>query len=394
MNNREGNSAARFERPCDMTNFRFLHISDLHLGKPYGRFDDEVRTDLRKARQDLISAVIATCHSHSLSHILVAGDTFDQEAPTLRLIRQTLTAMGDDPSLNWWIIPGNHDSLAADLIWQTFANHAPQNVHVLSDDSPVELSTGAWLLPVPCPVRAPGYDLTGQMANQVTPIGALRIGLAHGGVVNFRPEEPSAEVIPPDRAERAQLDYLALGDWHGTLKISPYTWYSGAPERDRFKHIGRGVGLLVNLSAPGQLPQVQEIAIGRYDWQALDLNLSPGMEPIVALHRALPADTSLWRNTLVKLQLLGHLHLADRLALQTELTRIAPEFCHFEWSERQLRTEYQPDDLDEIARSGALRVAADLLKDEADNQDLARSERDVADAALTRLYSLVKANAQ
>ena len=40
--------------------------------------------------------------------------------------------------------------------------------------------------------------------------------------------------IAPDRARRAGLDYLALGDWHRTLQIGPATWYAGTPEADRF----------------------------------------------------------------------------------------------------------------------------------------------------------------
>lgn len=376
-----------------MTNFRFLHISDLHLGKPFGRFEDEVRSDLRKARQELIPSVITSAAQHGIEHIVIAGDTFDQETPSLRLIRQTVSAMGSASDLTWWIIPGNHDSLNADLIWQTFDTHAANNIRVLKTNTPVAMSEGVWLLPAPCPVRSPGYDLTEAMATQDTPDGALRIGLAHGGVVNFRPEEPNAETIPLDRAETARLDYLALGDWHGTLQISPRTWYSGTPERDRFKHAGRGVGLLVDVPFSGSAPKIEEIALGQYTWHALELNLSPGMDPIRALHGQLPPDPDGWRDSLIDLRLVGHQHLPDRMALQTELARIAPEFCHFEWDDRNLRTEYKPDDLDMIAQGGALRIAADMLKDEADNADLARDERDVAEAALTRLYSLVKDHA-
>ncbi len=240
------------------------------MGTPFGSFNDEVKTDLRKARQGQIPAIIAATQDHGVAHVLIAGDTFDQQEPSLRLIRQAMTSMGDAPELTWWIIPGNHDSLMADLIWQTFALYAPANVRVLIEDTPVEMADGAWLLPVPCPVRSPGYDLTERMVDQATPDGVLRIGLAHGGVVNFRPEEPSAETIPPDRAKTARLDYLALGDWHGALKVSSRTWYSGAPERDRFKHAGRGIGLLVTLSAPGAAPEVNEVVLGQYDWQALD----------------------------------------------------------------------------------------------------------------------------
>ena len=60
-----------------MTGIRFLHSSDLHLGKPFGRFDEDVRTDLRKAREEIIPALIYAAETHSVEHILLAGDTFE-----------------------------------------------------------------------------------------------------------------------------------------------------------------------------------------------------------------------------------------------------------------------------------------------------------------------------
>lgn len=373
-----------------MTAVRFLHSSDLHLGKPFGRFEEDIRADLRQARTDVIPALIDAARTHGVQHILLAGDTFDQEAPSLRLIRQTITALAAAEELHWWIIPGNHDSLTADLIWNTFAEHAPAHVHVLREAAPVEMTAGAYLLPAPCLRRAPGYDLTENMAQMITPEGALRIGLAHGGVVDFRPDEPSAETIPPDRAERARLDYLALGDWHGALEITPRTRYSGTPERDRFKHKERGSCYLVTLGAPGSLPEVTSLPLGRYDWQELDLALTPGLDSVAALRSALPQNPATWRNTLIKLNLRGYIQLDERMALRAQIRQVAPEFCHFETSAHELHTEYHPDDLDQIARSGALRLAAEALRDEAADADLARAERDIADAALTRLYTLVK----
>ncbi len=377
-----------------MTGIRFLHTSDLHLGKPFGRFDDEVTADLRLARAEIIPALIEVADEQEVEHILLAGDTFDQETPSPRLIRQTIAAMAQAEHLNWWIIPGNHDSLNADLIWQTFEEYAPENVHVLRDDAPVAISEDAYLLPAPCPRRTPGYDLTEAMGQKITPKGVFRIGLAHGGVVDFRPDEPSAETIPPNRAELANLDYLALGDWHGNLEITPRTHYSGAPERDRFKHTGPGTCLLVSLDTPGGVPEVSELPLGKYDWQDLELPLSPGLNADSSLMALLPADVIKWRNTLVKLHLRGYVHLDQRMALMAKIQGITPEFCHFEYRDHQLHTEYHPNDLDQIARGGALRIAAEALKDEADNADLSRSDRDIADAALTRLYSLVKEIAQ
>lgn len=125
---------------------------------------------------------------------------------------------------------GNHDSLGAEALWAEVAARAPANLRLLDRAEPVEMAAGVWLLPAPLPRKFPGYDLTGWMTGAETPAGALRIGLAHGAVRSFDEEDARVdEVIPPDRAETARLDYLALGDWHGQMSLGPRTWYAGTP---------------------------------------------------------------------------------------------------------------------------------------------------------------------
>lgn len=372
--------------------FRLIHSSDLHLGKPFGRFDSDTASDLRRARLEVIATLANLARTHAADHILLAGDTFDQEAPSPKLLRQAIREMGD-AGLHWWILPGNHDSLSADLIWQEFATHAPANIHVLTTPDPVEIEAGVSLLPAPCPFRHPGRDLTADMATRETPAGSLRIGLAHGPIQDFGSDAPNPEVIPPNRAETAGLDYLALGDWHGVIQVSDRFHYAGSPERDGFKHPGHGVCLLVELPGPGVAPKVTQCPTGRYDWQRLSLHLSPAADPLAALHAALPTDPASWRKTLIQLDLSGHVTLDQRLALSQEIDRITPEFCALFHTDKALRNEHRPEDLGEIAPAGALRMAAEALKADAMDDDLSRAERDIADAALARLYSLIKGGA-
>ncbi|MEC9311691.1 MAG: DNA repair exonuclease, partial [Pseudomonadota bacterium] len=59
-----------------------------------------------------------------------------------------------------------------------------------------------------------------------------------------------------------------------------------------------------------------------------------------------------------------------------------------------LRVEHRAEDLDQIATTGALRAAAEALLH--DSQDVAQSQdsRDVAAAALNRLYAFVRKDAE
>ena len=73
---------------------RFLHGSDVHLGKPFGGFPEAVRHRLRQARQDSLGLLAAKRPGPGgASHVLLAADTFDAETPTRATLRQAVNAM-------------------------------------------------------------------------------------------------------------------------------------------------------------------------------------------------------------------------------------------------------------------------------------------------------------
>ncbi|MEE3101577.1 MAG: metallophosphoesterase, partial [Pseudomonadota bacterium] len=132
---------------------RILHTSDLHLGKRFGRMPEALRGRLTEARHGAIHRLAAAARDAGAGHVLVAGDLFDAETPAPATLRQGLQAMAEDPALTWVILPGNHDSLAADELWTRAAAEAPANVRLALRPEPVTLAPGAVLLPAPCPAR-------------------------------------------------------------------------------------------------------------------------------------------------------------------------------------------------------------------------------------------------
>jgi DNA repair exonuclease SbcCD nuclease subunit len=376
-----------------MSEFRFIHTSDLHLGRRFGNLPEEVRGLLASARRDVLWALTEAARSHGAAHVLVAGDLFDTETPSDQVVRQALNAMGAEAGIRWWIIPGNHDSLSAEALWDRFRRDAPANVRLLDRPEPVEIASGVTLLPAPASRRYPGRDLTAWMRDAEAPEGHLRIGLAHGAVQTFGSEDGGAEIIPPDRAATAGLDYLALGDWHGSLRVGERTHYSGAPERDRFKHDGRGLCLAVTIPARGAVPVVAEVPTGRFHWAQIDLPMTTEGNPAEALARVLPAREARREDVLVRVRATGWVSLHQRLDLSRAIEEAAPDFCHFEYDESALETEYETGDLDEIDVGGALRLAAETLLEEAWDKALAEERRRVAGAALNRLYTIVRGDA-
>ena len=125
-----------------MPAFRFIHSSDLHLGRRFSTYPEDIRGRLVEARHLAIEALAAAARDHEAGDIFIAGDLFDTETPSERVWRQALAAMGAAHGLRWWIIPGNHDSLAAEALWRRFADEAPVSVRVVDEPAPVEVAPG------------------------------------------------------------------------------------------------------------------------------------------------------------------------------------------------------------------------------------------------------------
>ncbi len=368
-----------------MTAFRFLHSSDLHLGRSFGNFPEGIRHRLREARHGAIARLAAAARSGGATTILLAGDTFDAETPAPDTLRQAMAAMREAADLTWVLLPGNHDSLAATELWRRITTDGPANLRASTTDAPVELAPGVHLLPAPCTQRRPGRDLSEAMS-AATPAGARRIGLGHGAITDFSGEEGATGIIPPDRAQRSGLDYLALGDWHGQLRVSQTTWYSGTPEPDSFKHEGKGAALLVTLDGP--VPQVASVEVAAFLWLRPQIEVLPGEAVTTRVAAILPKLGA--RDHLVRLTLKGRLALAERAALEADLAHRGPDFGWFLADLTALAVEALPEDLDKIDRAGALRQTAETLLAEAGDTSLSQADRDTASAALTRLYSFAQ----
>ena len=357
--------------------FKFIHSSDLHLGKPFGRFPEDVRVRLRQARMEAVQTLADVARRTGASHVLLAGDTFDQMTPAPKVIRDALNIMGEASDIIWGVMPGNHDHANATELWRTIAQDAPANVMALVQPQPVPLSDAVVLLPAPPAERHPGRDLT-EWFNDAPTGDAVRIGLAHGSIRGFSAEDGGASVLSPDRARDAGLAYLGLGDWHGQLQVTENTWYSGAPEADSFKHAMQPSALLVEVDGHNVTVTPQPTA--RLLWKELTVE-------VIGEDVDVPLPTSSRANTLMSLTLTGRVRPALRHHLEASFAQAAPDFLWAEANLEALGIVHDTSDLDQIDRQGALRATADVLAGEADDETRSPDDRATARAALSYLFS-------
>lgn len=364
--------------------FRFIHTADWQLGRSFAQFEPGLAARLSDARIDVIERIAKVATDNMIGHVLVAGDVWDNRSPSDRLLRQPIDRMRASPSVTWWLIPGNHDPAEAHGLWDRLtAMDLPANIRPLTDATPVMMEDGVWLLPAPWTSKAPGRDLTSGFHATSTPAGALRIGLAHGGTSTFFDQSPQSAAIAEDRAVEADLDYLALGDWHGLQQVDTRTWYSGTPEPDRFPMNTPGHVLIVKLEKDA-VPVVTPVHTGEYVWSRDRLQCQEGVDPCQEASDLFGAMEPRHRR-LSRLELHGTLRLDARMKLLAFLERESHSLAHLRLKSDGLISFADVDSLDSIDREGTLRDAANSIAARMDDVTLSEQERVTARRALDYL---------
>jgi Calcineurin-like phosphoesterase len=344
---------------------RFLHTADWQIGKPFANVPGDPGALLREERFAAVRRIAALAAERRCDAVLVAGDVFDSNFVSDSVVDRLVSALEAFPG-PWVLLPGNHDCRLSECVWTRAARRAAgDRIVMVEEPRPIALAEGRLVvLPAPLLGRRTVDDLTQWMDGCATPAGAIRVGLAHGSVTGRLPEAADApNPIAADRAASARLDYLALGDWHGALQLDERSWYAGTPEPDRFMRNEPGHALLVEIEAPGALPQVERLAVGRYRWVERRIGLD-GLEPGSAVDHlaARLRDLEPAENIVLALELTGALSLADRAALDSFLPRLTARFCHLRLDETGLGLLPGPGELAGLDDGGVLGRAAERLQ--------------------------------
>ncbi len=362
-----------------------LHTADWQIGKQFANISGDTGAILRERRLESVKKVAEIAAQKRVDAILVAGDVFDTNLVQGKTLLQTLGAMAEFDG-KWIVIPGNHDSAEVDSVWSRYKkNFGSENIVLLDKPEPYYLrNVPVVVLPAPLQRRHDSRDLTSWFDQCETDPALIRIGLAHGSIDNRllqRNEAPNT--IADNRADTARLDYLALGDWHGTSNIAPRTWYAGTPEPDRFRENDSGNVLLVEIEGPGKTPTVTTINSGHYKWVTHEADIFQATD-LASLRQTLLDTGYPLERVLLRLTLAGAVSLETRSSIASELDVLAAELRYLDLDDQALRAEPTQADLDDIERSGFVRIAIDKLSAMAASSEDADSE--TARLALQLLY--------
>lgn len=343
---------------------RILHTADWQIGKQFANVPGDPGAALRVQRLDTVTVIADLAVEREVDAVLVAGDVFDDNAVSDDTLRRTINAMSGY-SGPWVLLPGNHDSGLTQSVWSRLRklNIVPENVIIADQPESIVLADGRLhVLPAPLNRRQEVRDFTDWFDHHVSEKDVVRIGIAHGSVLNRLPE--SAETHNPisdRRTESANLDYLALGDWHGTLDIADKTWYSGSPEQDRFRQNEPGNVLVVYIPDPGAKPNVEVVSVGRFFWHQLEFAVTDD-DSLLVLDKRLD-ELGEPQAVLLRLHLSGAATLSTRQALNELLDNWSARFHFLQINDTDLMAQPSADDISDMGATGFLKEAIDALVD-------------------------------
>jgi hypothetical protein len=241
------------------------------------------------------------------------------------------------------------------------------------------------LLPAPLANKAGSDDPTAWMDHAATPDGLIRLGLANGSITDFSTDGVGFNRIDPARPQLAGLDYLALGDWHGTRRVGPRCWYAGTPEPDRAGGgQERGQALLVEIDHAGATPVVTSLPTGTYEWLSMDVHITTeeSLADLEARINDLPTPT----RTVIHLNLHGAVSLVVRRKAARMVDRLAAGLLYLDVADHALLARPSESDLALMNIQGMLGDVAARLRAAALDESTDEAQRRVAADALVELF--------
>lgn len=241
---------------------RFLHCADLHLDRSFEGLQlihDRV-THLTEANERVLENIVSLALAEQVDFVLLAGDTFHQNRPSLKTQHHFFTQMRrlEVAGVPVYLSFGNHDFYDEARYWFEF----PENVHLFKEEivtTFVDTNRSNESYAISSFSYQQRWLETSKLAEFPTNQAKYHIGMYHG-------EMGSERYAPFTIQEMKQkgYDYWALGHIHvpTILATEPPIIYPGTPQGHTRKEQETPGVLLVTLGegpAKWEAHSVQEI---------------------------------------------------------------------------------------------------------------------------------------
>lgn len=220
-------------------NFKFLHISDVHLGTIYSK-DTIVGKDSDKRRQELwitFQRTLDYALDQGADFVLIAGDLFENASFTVSNIDRLAYIFQQYKALDFYIVGGNHDFISPK--YNYLESVVGANVHLFDSKlSFVEINQ--------LNVRIYGYTWD-RVEIEELPFEYPELNKDYFNILLLHTDaqNPSHHLpIIKEELVAVGFDYCAFGHIHYNHEIFKNAYFSGSPEPLKFTNTGEHGALL------------------------------------------------------------------------------------------------------------------------------------------------------
>jgi len=393
---------------------QFLHLADLHIGARITRFEEDIYKKLLESRFQALDNALNVARDKSVDFVLISGDLFDDNAVSLTDTQRVYDRLKEQ-GFPVYVLPGNHDPCCAGSIWQRHPWDKTEgtSIHVLCHHEPEVVRDGVTLYPCPVTSKTSCADPTNWIPLGEAGADIVRIGLAHGSVMDRDTLPEDDHPIPVNTTEVHQLDYLALGHWHAQKLYSDTTgakrmaypgtheqmsfsqgsgfsigWsaYVKNPNREEFLGATKGSALLVKIPSHGAVPVVESIDVGQYVWTNETIEVTDEVD-LNTISSSL-AQRSNPERELLRIKLKGVLS-AEGIVQLDAFRNMLNRYLYCDLHTDELHLKPSDEDLHEVVGQGVLCGVLDRIRDRL-QQDISDEECAKHERALVALYRLTK----
>lgn len=243
---------------------RFLHISDLHLGKTFSasRYGQQFARRRRQELLDTFSRLVDFANDNQIDFILCCGDFLNSEELRVEELRNINAIINRLEHAVIVAISGNHDPQLEDsayrkIEWSRRLYLAPPGVgRVALSTYRTVITCHSW----DTKENTQSLELPPLSSRQQ---GNYQILMLHADTT------PNSRYLPVDADALSQLgyDYVALGHLHRPHNPAPNVWYSGSPEPLDFGETGQHGFMMVEIS--GEVRRCQFIPFSQREYRTL-----------------------------------------------------------------------------------------------------------------------------
>ncbi len=302
---------------------RILHTADLHLGSSF-RGLGKLGKQLRKAQSKTLSNIINLAKEYSVDIILIAGDLFDSNQISRDLLHFTLEQIKQANPIPVFLMPGNHDYLDEDSIYNDrIFQDAPNNLHLFNEIGYNHYTLSKFSLTVYAkPITAKISDENPLAGLEVKTNSKYQIALAHGSLSEIARND-GAYLFSYEDIIKSNMNYIALGHWHSYFecsigkkgeKVKTKAIYSGAPLGTKFAEHDAGNVLLVDIKDDETI-QIKKIKSAPYYWYEKELDIT-GKENLMQFLTPLYNEGN--KHKLLRLKLTGLIKPTQKLILKKQ----------------------------------------------------------------------------